>query len=235
MPVTEGLRPARGGIEASIGHRFSRRDLLALALTHPSFGQPHNERLEFLGDALLNLGIAAELFSRYPSLREGQMSRLRASLVREETLAGLARELGVGPELRLGGGEAAAGGRDRDSILADALEALIAAISIDAGTEAALAAVSRWFAGMLDAQDPHVSHKDPKTELQEFLQARRRPLPRYEVLVFPEAGAGECRVQAHVDGLPEPSPGAGRSRRIAEQQAARHALGALRAGEGVVP
>jgi len=231
--VAEEARPVRGDIEASIGHRFSRRDLLVLALTHPSYGQPHNERLEFLGDALLNLGIAEELFRRYPGLREGQLSRLRANLVREETLARLARELGVGPELRLGGGEAATGGRDRDSILADAVEALIAAISLDAGTAAALAAVSRWFADMLAAQDPDVSHKDPKTELQEYLQGRRKPLPRYEVLVFPEAGAGLCRVQAHVAGLAEPSPGEGRNRRIAEQQAARHALGALQAGEGM--
>ena len=233
MPVAEEARPVRGDIEASIGHRFSRRDLLVLALTHPSYGQPHNERLEFLGDALLNLGIAEELFRRYPGLREGQLSRLRANLVREETLARLARELGVGPELRLGGGEAATGGRDRDSILADAVEALIAAISLDAGTAAALAAVSRWFADMLAAQDPDVSHKDSKTELQEYLQGRRKPLPRYEVLVFPEAGGGLCRVQAHVEGLAEPSPGEGRNRRIAEQQAARHALGALRAGEGM--
>jgi len=231
--VAEETRPVRGDIEASIGHRFSRRDLLVLALTHPSYGKPHNERLEFLGDALLNLGIAEELFRRYPGLREGQLSRLRANLVREETLARLARELGVGPELRLGGGEAATGGRDRDSILADAVEALIAAISLDAGTAAALAAVSRWFADMLAAQDPDVSHKDSKTELQEYLQGRRKPLPRYEVLVFPEAGAGLCRVQAHVEGLAEPSPGEGRNRRIAEQQAARHALGALRAGEGM--
>ena len=231
--MAEETRPVRGDIEASIGHRFSKRDLLVLALTHPSYGQPHNERLEFLGDALLNLGIAEELFRRYPGLREGQLSRLRANLVREETLARLARELGVGPELRLGGGEAATGGRDRDSILADAVEALIAAISLDAGTAAALAAVSRWFAGLLAAQDPGVSHKDSKTELQEYLQARRKPLPRYEVLVFPEAGAGLCRVQAHVEGLAEPSPGEGRNRRIAEQQAARHALGALRAGEGM--
>lgn len=231
--MAEETRPVRGDIEASIGHRFSRRDLLVLALTHPSYGKPHNERLEFLGDALLNLGIAEELFRRYPGLREGQLSRLRANLVREETLARLARELGVGPELRLGGGEAATGGRDRDSILADAVEALIAAISLDAGTAAALAAVSRWFADMLAAQDPDVSHKDSKTELQEYLQGRRKPLPRYEVLVFPEAGGGLCRVQAHVEGLAEPSPGEGRNRRIAEQQAARHALGALRAGEGM--
>ena len=230
--MTEGGRRVRGEVETAIGYRFADKGLLALALTHPSFGQPHNERLEFLGDALLNLGIAAELYARYPGLREGQLSRLRASLVREESLARLARELCLGQALLLGAGESAAGGRDRDSILADALEAVIAAISLDADTGEALAAVSRWFAGLLDAQDPEVSHKDPKTELQEYLQARRRPLPRYEVLVFPEAGGGECRVVAHVDGLPEPSPGSGRNRRIAEQQAARHALGALYAGEG---
>lgn len=216
-------------IEARIGHRFSRPCLLQLALTHPSFGSEHNERLEFLGDALLNLAIAIELYQRHPTLREGSLSRLRAQLVRAETLAGLARELGLGPALRLGSGEAAAGGRDRESILADALEALIAAVQIDAGTDAALARVASWFGSRLAALDPGMSHKDAKTELQEVLQAHRRPLPRYELLeLAPASGAGNCRVRCHVPGLPEPVEGSGRNRRLAEQQAARRALEDLR-------
>lgn len=232
MAVAESGRPNGGSFEASLGHRFSRRDLLELALTHPSFGATHNERLEFLGDALLNLAIAAELYTRYPDLREGQLSRLRANLVRQETLAVVGRTLGIGARLRLGSGEASAGGRDRDSILADAVEALIAAIQLDAGTEAALAAVSRWFGPLLEAQDPAVSHKDPKTELQEFLQARRQPLPRYEVLAMPDPAGGDCRVECHVEGLDTPVGGTGRNRRLAEQQAARLALERLQQSRG---
>lgn len=216
-------------IESRIGHRFSRPGLLQLALTHPSFGSDHNERLEFLGDSLLNLAIAVELYNRHPMLREGQLSRLRAQMVRAETLAGLARELGLGGALRLGAGESAAGGREKESILADALEAVIAAVQLDAGTDAALARVAVWFEGRLAALDPGVSHKDAKTELQELLQARRRPLPRYELLeLAPASGSGACRVLCHVPGLSEPLEGSGRNRRLAEQQAARRALDALR-------
>ncbi|MFM7273730.1 MAG: ribonuclease III [Gammaproteobacteria bacterium] len=215
-------------IASRIGHRFARPGLLQLALTHPSFGSEHNERLEFLGDALLNLGIAIELYQRHPGLREGQLSRLRAQMVRAETLAGLARELGLGAALRLGTGEAAAGGRDKESILADALEAVIAAVQLDAGTDAALACISRCFEGRLGDLDPEVSHKDAKTELQELLQARRRPLPRYEVIeLAPASGSGNCRVLCHVPGLADPVEGSGRNRRLAEQQAARRALDSL--------
>lgn len=229
MAPEDDSRPL-AAIESRIGHRFSRPEFLQLALTHPSFGSEHNERLEFLGDALLNLAIAIELYQRHPTLREGQLSRLRAQLVRAETLAGLARELGLGPALRLGSGEASAGGRDRESILADALEALIAAVQLDAGTDAALARVACWFGERLAGLDPGVSHKDAKTELQEVLQARRCPLPRYEVLeLAPASGIGNCRVRCHVPGLPEPVDGSGRNRRLAEQQAARRALDALRA------
>ena len=160
-----------------LAHAFGDPALLETALTHRSAGRRNNERLEFLGDAVLNLGIAAELYARYPALREGQLHRLRVSLVRGETLAEIARELGLGAELRLGAGEASSGGRERDSILADAVEALLGAISLDAGTDAALAVVRAWFATRLAGLEPGVSHKDPKTELQEYLQARRAPLP----------------------------------------------------------
>jgi ribonuclease-3 len=220
-------------IESRIGHRFSRPELLRLALTHPSFGSDHNERLEFLGDSLLNLAIAIELYQRHPALREGQLSRLRAQLVRSETLASLGRELGLGSGIRLGAGEAAAGGREKESILADAVEALIAAVQLDAGTDAALARVAAWFGDRLAALDPEVSHKDAKTELQEFLQARRQVLPRYEVLELAVAsGSGACRVRCHVASLPDPVEGRGRNRRLAEQDAARSALSALRSAAG---
>jgi ribonuclease-3 len=212
-----------------IGHRFARPELLQRALTHASFGASHNERLEFLGDALLGCVIAEELYSRFPDLREGDLSRLRASLVRRESLAQIARELGLGTRLRLGTGEALSGGRDRDSTLADALEALLAAIHLDAGPESARAAVLRWFGPRLDTLDPRVSQKDAKTELQEYLQARRQALPRYEVTeIAGEAPAPLCRVQCHVDGLAEPVRAEGRNRRIAEQDAAREALARLR-------
>jgi ribonuclease-3 len=213
-----------------LGHDFARRELLERALTHRSFGASHNERLEFLGDALLSFEIAAELCRRFPDLREGDLSRLRASLVRRESLAAIARELGIGAALKLGSGEAASGGRERDSLLADTLEAVLAAIHLDAGHEASHAAVLRWFGPRLAALDPCASHKDAKTELQEYLQARREALPRYEVTSMTDtAQETECRVSCSVPGLAEPVLATGRNRRSAEQQAAREALALLRA------
>jgi ribonuclease-3 len=212
-----------------LGHRFSRQELLQRALTHRSFGADHNERLEFLGDALLDFVIAEELFRRFPDVREGDLSRLRASLVRRESLAAVARELGIGEALRLGSGEAASGGRERDSLLSDTLEAVLAAIHLDAGHEASEAAVLRWFGTRLEALDPGKSHKDAKTELQEYLQARRSALPGYEVIeVNGEAAEPVCRVSCRVPGLAEPVLASARNRRIAEQQAAREALRRLR-------
>lgn len=216
-------------LEERLGYTFAQRILLEQAVTHRSHGAVHNERLEFLGDALLNFVITEELFARFPDLREGDMSRLRASLVRRETLAQVARGLGLGAELRLGTGEAASGGRERDSLLSDALEAVLAAIHLDGGLDAARAAVLGLFGARLDALDPQASHKDPKTELQEYLQARRRPLPRYEVTdLATDLQAPECCVSCHVDGLGEPVRAVARNRRAAEQQAAREALERLR-------
>lgn len=230
MPSEDQL--AAGGPFAGpdLGHRFARPALLDRALTHRSFGANHNERLEFLGDALLDFVIAAELFARFPELREGELSRLRASLVRRESLADIARGLGIGASLRLGAGEAASGGRDRDSLLADALEAVLAAIHLDGGMEAARGVVLRWFGARLDGLDPLVSHKDPKTELQEYLQARRRALPRYEVAeLSDDSQPPECRVSCHVEGLAQPVEAVARNRRGAEQAAASEALARLRA------
>lgn len=212
-------------------------DLLVVALTHRSFayengGLPTNERLEFLGDAVLNLGIAAELYARYPALREGQLHRLRVSLVRGETLADIGRELGLGAVLRLGAGEASSGGRERDSILADAVEALLGAICLDAGTDAALGVVRRWYAARLAGLEPGISHKDPKTELQEYLQARRAPLPRYELAATSGApGQQHFRVLCHVRGLAVPVEAQAGTKRAAEQRAARTALARLQGAE----
>ncbi len=222
---------ARGfaALETRIAYRFVRGELLELALTHRSFGAHNNERLEFLGDALLDFGIAEHLYRRFPRLREGDLSRLRASLVRGETLAELGREFGLGDFLRIGKGEARSGGRARDSILADTVEAILGAIVLDAGADTALAVLGRWYEARLVALDPGVSHKDAKTELQEYLQARRLPLPVYHLTT--QSGADHklwfC-VECQVSVLALPVEGRGRSRRIAEQQAARAALKQLR-------
>lgn len=230
MPRDAGPDIAR--LQSRIGHEFARRELLELALTHASFGAGNNERLEFLGDAVLNLGIAAELYARYPALREGQLHRLRVSLVRGETLADIGRELGLGAVLRLGAGEASSGGRERDSILADAVEALLGAICLDAGTDAALGVVRRWYAARLAGLEPGISHKDPKTELQEYLQARRAPLPRYELAATIGApGQQHFRVLCHVRGLAVPVEAQAGTKRAAEQRAARTALARLQGAE----
>lgn len=214
----------------ALGHRFSDLALLRQALTHRSHSQPHNERLEFLGDAVLNCVIATELFKRFPALSEGELSRHRASLVNQSTLADHARAIALGQCLRLGEGELRSGGAERPSILADAVEALVGAIYLDAGFEAAEAAVLRLFAGRLGEVDATESAKDAKTALQEWLQARRKPLPEYRVTaVSGEAHCQsfdvECRVTGGVTGR-----GSGGSRRAAEQTAAREALAQLQSG-----
>jgi len=219
------------GVEARVGHRFAQRELLELALTHASSGPHNNERLEFLGDAVLNLGIAAELYARHPGLREGQLHRLRVSLVRGETLAAIGRELALGPSLRLGAGEQATGGRERASILADAVEALLGAVYLDAGTDTALDVVRALYRPRLDALATDASHKDPKTELQEYLQARRAPLPRYELAAAAGADSPRFRVLCHVRGLGEAVAGEAGTKRAAEQRAAREALRRLRGPE----
>jgi ribonuclease-3 len=228
--------PERSGgfaeLETRIGYRFVRTEFLQLALTHRSFGAQNNERLEFLGDALLDFGVAEQLYRRFPRLREGDLSRLRASLVRGETLAEVGREFGLGEFLRIGKGEALSGGRARDSILADTVEAILGGIVLDAGVDTALATLGRWFEGRLEALDPGVSHKDPKTELQEYLQARRLALPVYQMTT--RSGDDHAlwfSVECQVAGLARAVEGSGRSRRIAEQQAARAALKQLRLQE----
>lgn len=212
--------------EAFAGYRFSDPALLAQALTHRSAGSPHNERLEFLGDSLVNHFMADALYRHWPKADEGALTRARAELVRESALAGIARMLQLGDLLVLGPGEMKSGGRHRDSILADAVEAMVAAIFLDAGFEACRAAVLPWFAPLLAAlPPPNKVGKDAKTRLQEWLQARQQPLPAYTLLE--ERGEDHARVFRVSCTLAQPgilAYGEGSSRRAAEQQAAEAAL-----------
>lgn len=215
-------------LERQLGHSFKDQDLMILALTHRSFAGRNNERLEFLGDAILNFVAGEALYERFPQAREGQLSRLRARLVKGETLAVLARGFDLGEYLRLGSGELKSGGFRRDSILADALEALIGAIYLDAGMDVARERVLAWLTNELDGLTLVDTNKDPKTRLQEFLQSRACELPRYEVVDI--QGEPHCRifvVECQVNLLNDKTLGQGASRRIAEQVAATAALIAL--------
>ena len=215
-------------LERKLGYTFKDQSLMTLALTHRSFAGRNNERLEFLGDAILNFVAGEALFDRFPQAREGQLSRLRARLVKGETLALLARGFELGEYLRLGSGELKSGGFRRESILADALEALIGAIYLDAGMDAARERVLAWLANELESLTLVDTNKDPKTRLQEFLQSRACELPRYEVVDI--QGEPHCRtffVECEITLLNDKTQGQGASRRIAEQVAAAAALVAL--------
>ena len=208
------------------GHDFADAALLRQAFTHRSAGSPHNERFEFLGDALLNLIVAEQLFSRWPGADEGAMTRARAELVRESTLAAMARSLELGARLTLGPGEMKSGGHRRDSILADAVEALIAAVYLDAGFDACRATVLGLFEPLLAGLPPlHKVGKDAKTRLQEWLQARQSPLPVYTLLS--ETGEEHDKTFHVSCALAQPplcTEGEAGSRRAAEQCAAEAAL-----------
>ncbi|HEX5677085.1 MAG TPA: ribonuclease III [Alcanivorax sp.] len=209
-----------------LGYQFNDPALLQLALSHRSVSRRrNNERLEFLGDSQLSLIISSEIFHRFPEAAEGQLTRMRAFLVRGQTLAEVARELGVGEYLILGGGELKSGGNRRDSILADALEALIGAIVIDGGEDACRDVVLSWFAGRLQQISPQSVRKDAKTRLQEWLQARKHELPAYEVLsVTGQAPKQTFEVECNLPDLARRFTASGASRRRAEQQAAEQAL-----------
>ena len=212
-------------LQKAIGYRFSRPELLQQAVTHRSFGSPHNERLEFLGDSIVNCVTAIALFERFGELREGDMSRLRANLVRQEALLRLADGLKLGDYLRLGEGEMKSGGHRRPSILADALEAIFAAVFLDAGFEAAKSVIDRLYGPSLASLDPTRALKDPKTALQEWLQGRRMPLPKYSLAdARGEAHQQEFEVECEIAGLGLKTRGIGVSRRAAEQQSAQRAL-----------
>lgn len=216
-------------LEAALGHAFGRPELLRQALTHRSFGSPHNERLEFLGDSVLNCAVAGYLYQRFAEMKEGGLSRLRASLVRQETLAGIAQSLTLGDFLRLGEGELKSGGARRPSILADALEAIVGAIYVDAGFGAARTVIERLYEPVMARIDPNDAGKDPKTALQELLQGRHLPLPRYALLATRgEAHAQEFEMECVIPELGIRSTGIGGSRRIAEQQAAQRAISEIK-------
>jgi ribonuclease III len=211
----------RKDLATRLGYTFRQPELLAQALTHRSFGAPHNERLEFVGDAVLNCVVASDLFARFPDIDEGELSRMRASLVNRDMLADIARRLKLGDDVRLGEGEQRSGGAERPSILADALEALYGAVFLDGGFDAARLAIDRTFDDVLRDADPAVLGKDPKTRLQEWLQARRLPVPDYTVVdVSGEAHAQVFTAQCDIPSLDVATRGSGASRRVAEQAAA---------------
>jgi ribonuclease-3 len=218
---------ALDALQHRLGHRFRQPALLLRALTHRSYSADHYERLEFLGDAVLGLAVSTMLVERLPQQSEGELSRLRASLVRQDALHRIALDLGLPPLLRLGEGEQRSGGRERASILADTVEALLGALYLDAGYEVAQAVARRWYEGI---ELRPGQGKDAKTSLQEWLQARRRPLPVYEVqAIHGEAHAQTFEVACRVEGA-GPTVGRGPSRRAAEQAAAAHMLELLQTG-----
>lgn len=211
-----------------LGHSFVDSELMLLALTHRSFSGKNNERLEFLGDAILNFVVGEALFRRFPQAREGQLSRLRAKLVREETLAVLARYFDIGNYLRLGSGELKSGGFRRDSILADAMEALIGAIYLDAGMDEARKRILDWLDNEFKTLTLVDTNKDPKTRLQEFLQSRGADLPCYEVTnIEGEPHERTFYVECYIALLDKKTRGKGSNRRLAEQQAADRAIDLL--------
>lgn len=216
-----------------IGHGFQRPELLELALTHRSYsGKQNNERLEFLGDSLLNFIIGEALFERFPHAREGQLSRLRASLVKGTTLTKIAQTLELGPFLLLGPGELKTGGSRRDSILADSVEAIIGAIYLDGGMEACKARVLEWFGARLQTLSLDDTVKDNKTRLQEWLQGQKLPLPAYNILdVSGSSHSQSFVVECVVTDAGLRFEGKGHSRRQAEQMAAGLMLTALENGE----
>ncbi len=219
-------------LQRRIGHHFADERLLTCALTHRSFGADHNERLEFLGDAVLSLTVSGLLFERFAGSDEGDLTRVRAHLVREDSLHRVALQLGLPEVLRLGDGEARGGGAQRASILADALEALIGATFLDGGFDAARALVSGLFGEVIQTTDVASWSKDAKTELQEWLQARRLPVPTYRISATRgQAHAQTFEVECVVPALSLTERGEGRSRRVAEQEAARRMLDALTASD----
>lgn len=221
------MRRARG-VESRIGHSFGRPELLERALTHRSFGLQHNERLEFLGDAVLNLAISLLLYDRFADRDEGELTRMRAQLVREDSLHRVALAIDLPEVVRLSEGESRSGGAQRPSILADALEAVVAAVHLDAGFDAALSVVEQLFLPLLGAGDLGRSAKDAKTTLQELLQARRQPVPLYRIVATRgQAHAQTFEVECSVPALGLSSLAEGRSRRVAEQSAAQKLLDQL--------
>jgi ribonuclease-3 len=212
-------------LQTRIGYQFSQPDLLQQALTHRSFSATNNERLEFLGDSVLNFIIAHQLFNLFPDIPEGDLSRLRAKLVKESSLAEIAISLHLGDALKLGEGELKSAGWRRPSILADALEAIVGAVYLDGGFDAAQQVVALLYRDKLQTIDPTSIDKDAKSQLQEYLQSKKMDLPEYQVVsIEGEAHAQTFTVQCEIKKLKLTTTGVGTSRRVAEQQAAKLAM-----------
>ena len=224
------MQPALLALQTRLQHTFSNASLLQRAITHRSFSADHNERLEFLGDSVLNLAVASLLYQRLSDLPEGDLSRVRANLVKQDTLHQLALRLQVSDVLRLGEGESKSGGQQRPSILADALEALIGAVYLDAGYTSAEALVHRLFQGVEINPQMQAAAKDPKTALQEWLQGRKMKLPQYSVVATVGAAHRQTfDVECAIAELSLAERGLGGSRRAAEQSAAQAMLATLKA------
>ncbi|MFZ7164540.1 ribonuclease III [Avibacterium avium] len=215
-------------LQRKIGYQFQDINWLKQALTHRSAAKNHNERLEFLGDAILNYTIADALYQQFPKCNEGELSRMRATLVREPTLAQLARAFELGDYMQLGPGELKSGGFRRESILADCVEAIIGAISLDQDLPTSTQVTRKWYQDLLKNIKPGENQKDPKTRLQEYLQGARLPLPSYEVInikgeAHNQTFTVECRVE-NIKKIDRTFIGVGSSRRKAEQAAAEQIL-----------
>lgn len=218
----------REKLESSLGYSFQDPKLLDQALTHRSAGKLHNERLEFLGDAVLDMIIAEKLFHHYPHATEGELSRMRANLVNGEVLADIAADLGLGHYLNLGAGERKSGGKRRASILANVVEALIAAVFLERGLDTAGTVVGTLYKHRLSSSEIGRTRKDSKTRLQELMQARGLPLPGYSVTeIIGEAHDQTFKVACQVSLLDELKTGSGKNKRMAEQDAAEQVLAAL--------
>lgn len=212
-------------LQKQIGYIFKDTELLKLALTHRSFCVPHNERLEFLGDSILNFVIATILYDRFPHLDEGSLSRLRSHLVRQQMLFELAQKIELSRYLRLGEGELKAGGTERPSILADAMEALFGAIFLDNHFDVVLQVIGQLFKEPIDQMNPQIAGKDAKTQLQEYLQGHKLALPEYQVIATHGAAHNQTfEVACEIKKLAIRVLGSGNSRRAAEQEAAQKAL-----------
>jgi len=235
VPRSELLSDPLDTLEQALGHAFREPVLLRQALTHRSYGQPHNERLEFLGDSVLNCAMASLLFDRFGKLDEGDLSRLRSNLVKQQALVDIAHRLGLSRHLLLGEGELRSGGMRRPSILGDTVEALIGAIFIDAGFERAAGVIRALYDPILKSVDPRTLGKDAKTLLQEHLQGKKLPLPVYAVVATHGAAHSQTfEVECSVPKLAIQVLGSGGSRRAAEQAAARLALDAAEAASVVI-
>ena len=212
-------------IKDVMGHGFTDAGLLSRALTHRSFSRTHNERLEFLGDALLGMFIADELFIKFPEAAESDLTRMRSSLVKKETLAQLAKQLELGDHIRFSVGEHKSGGGRKESLLANALEAVIGAIYLDSDLGACRQSILKLYTPLLDAMSVENIQKDPKSKLQEYMQANKKALPAYHVIAEEGGAHGVLfTIECRIEGLTEPVVAKGRSKRNAEQSAARTAL-----------